>query len=166
MTYTDKQALFDKLSKNGKYSFQKSCQPGTAAYYEATIRLVTNPDGEVIKTKENPDPGVLVPFDGWIVEREEGDTYSISNESKEERWQPVAGKEGVFSPKPVPTAMVELEEETDIETGWGPMHGKPGDMLARYKEDNFAIIDRTVLGKTYEGVDELSQKKMQQIRND
>jgi hypothetical protein len=165
MTYADKQALFDKLSANGKYSFQKSCQPGTKAYYEATIRRVTNPEGEVIKTKENPDPGVLVPFDGWVVEREEGDTYPISDKTKEERWQPVAGKEGIFSPKPVPTAMVELTEEVDILTDWGPMHGKAGDMLARYKEDNFAIVDRTVLGQTYEGVDELSQQKIQAIRD-
>jgi hypothetical protein len=118
----------------------------------------------VIRTKENPDPGVLVPFGTSVVFREDGDTYPIADEVKEQRWQPVPGKLETYSPKPVPTTMVELDGEEDIVTPWGPQHGKAGDFLARYKENDFAIIDRTILGKTYEGVDEVSQRKLEEIR--
>ena len=148
---------FVKEGENGQFSFAKD------KYYEVNARRVTNPAGENVPTKENAK-GELAPKDSWIIERAPGDRYPIKQAEFDLRWQPVPGKPGVFSPRPVPTAMVELSAPLDIKTSWGDMHGKVGDFLVRYGEGNFAILDRKVLTETYVGSNAQSKAKLEAIK--
>lgn len=150
--------LFQSEGESGRFNFAKT------KYYEVTAKQVTKPEGEYIQTMENGKQGEFAAKDSWIVERSPTERYPIKNADFLERWQPVPGKPGVFSPKPVPTEMVELSKAVDIKTSWGDMHGNAGDFLARYKDGNFAIIARSVLPDTYGGVDPFSVAKLNALK--
>jgi hypothetical protein len=160
ISYADPEALFERSVQEGRrYVFEKN------KYYEVQARQVTAAEGELVVTKENAT-GELAKPGSWVVERQPGDVYPISNESFLQRWRPVDGKTGVFSPRPVPTEMVELTQPLDIKTKWGDMHGESGSFLARYEKGNFAIVERKALGETYAGSDANSQAKAVEITSE
>ncbi len=77
---------------------------------------------------------------------------------------PVAGKPGFFSPRSVPTPMVELPEGGIITVSWGDAQGGPGSFLAKYGEGDYNIItaaDLVNLG--YTGTDDASIAKLADI---
>ncbi len=150
--------LFQREGESGRFSFAKT------KYYEVKANQVSKPEGEYVQTLENGKQGEFAAKGSWIVERSPSEKYPITEAEFAKRWQPVAGKPGVFSPKPVPTDMVELSKAVDIKTSWGDMHGNAGDFLVRYGDGNFAIVARNVMPETYAGMDPASIAKLNAIK--
>lgn len=154
----DREALFAELAQSaGVFSFQKVARPGAKGYYEVEVRQITDPQGETVPTIERPE-GEFVPQGGYVLKRADDEQYPIDAVTLNRRWKPVAGKVGIYCPRPVPTRMVVLTADTTIWTMWGEMSGKTGSLLARYTDYDFAIVAADKFVETYEGSDEEAER--------
>jgi hypothetical protein len=133
--------------------------------------------GNKVVSKEQPD-GQVIDVGDWVLTRTDAEgTQQWTNWDESDprtdngqgakfqaRWKPVDGKPGHFSPRSVPTPMVELPEGGQLKVAWGDVQGGPGSFLAKYGEGDYNIITREDLIKfSYEGTDEASRAKLAEI---
>ena len=134
-------------------------KPGDKKYYEVTGKQLT--EAALVPTKEQPD-GQSAEAGDWIITRDT-QQWPLHNDVFEQRWKPVVGKPGFFSPRSVPTPMVQLPEGGKVKTSWGEAEGGPGSFLARYGEGDFNVITASDLVQTYVATDQASAKKLAEI---
>ncbi|MDR3613354.1 MAG: hypothetical protein P4L53_07300 [Candidatus Obscuribacterales bacterium] len=93
------------------------------------------------------------------------DVYTPPNSNFGERWKPVDGQPGQFSPRSVPTDMVFLPSgKFEIPTGWGTAKGEGPAFLAKYGDGDFNIITAKDLSETYKGTtDARSLAKLEEV---
>lgn len=176
---TEPKSVFD--GSEPKYVFAKpDLKPGEKKYYEIDAIQVDAhyiaKNGDKVVSKEQPD-GQLVEIGDWVLTRTEADGTSQSwtmwdqTSAKVQngqgayfqlRWKS-AGKPGKYSPRSVPTPMVELPNGGQLKVAWGDVQGGPGSFLAMYGEGDYNIITAADLVKTYSGTDEISQAKLAEI---
>ena len=177
---TDPKSVFD--AGEPKFTFVKpDLKPGEKKYYEITAEQVTADylatKGNKVVSKEQPD-GQIVDVTDWVLTRTgaDGETqqWTMWDETNEkvatgvaffqQRWKPVDGKPGYYSPRSVPTPMVELPEGGKLKVSWGEVEGGPGSFLAKYGEGDYNIITAKDVSETYDATDEASEKKLAEIR--
>jgi hypothetical protein len=178
---TEPKAIFDGATT--KYNFRKAdLKPGEKKYYEITAVQVDaafiEKNGDRIVTKEQPQ-GQVVAAGDWVLTQTDADgksqqwtMWDASHEMAksgqgayfQQRWNAVAGKDGYFSPRSVPTPMVELPEGGKLKVSWGEVQGGAGSFLAKYGEGDYNIITREDLVKLgYTGMDDVSIAKLEDI---
>lgn len=175
----DPESLFEHAGRSGRlYTFKKAdVKPGDKKYQEVhafqiTEEFLSAHPGYLVKTKEIPE-GVEVRPGQWVITRNEivagnvvPQQYTNDDDKFRARWKPVAGKEHVFSPRSVPTLMVELEAGGQVMTLYSkvPASGAAGAFLAWYGPHDFNIVARKDVHDTYPiGCDDLSVSKLAAI---
>jgi len=175
---TDPKAVFD--STEPKYLFAKAeLKPGDKKYYEITAVQVDAAylaeHGDRVVTKEQPE-GQPIEIGQWVLSKVEADgsimQWTNYDENSplalaglatkfQERWKPVDGKPGFFSPRSVPTPMVELPEGGTLKVSWGEASGGPGSFLAKYGEGDYNVITPTdIVNLGYTAGDDVSAAKI------
>ena len=156
-----------------KYVFVKpDLKPGDKKYYEVqavevTAEFLTANPGHKVVTKEQPE-GQTVEDGDWVVTRTDAtdgtsQQWPLRAPVFSARWKPVPDKPGCFSPRSVPTPMVELIHGGKVKTSWGEAEGGPGSFLAMYGVDDYNVITAKDLVGTYVGTDEASNAKLAEI---
>jgi hypothetical protein len=178
---TDPLNLFESLAPI--FNFAKpDLAPGAKGYYEIDAVQVDaayiEANGDKVVTKEQPE-GQTVAATDWIITKTEADgtsqrwtmwdeTNPLTDDGKgakfQARWKAVEGKAGKFSPKSVPTPMVEMKDAGSVKTGWGTPGGPAGSFLVQYGKQDYNVITREDLAKTYLGMDDASVAKMDEIK--
>ena len=174
----DPKAVFD--ASEPKFVFRKQdLKPGEKKYYEITAVQVDEAylaeHGDRVVTKEQPD-GQPIEVGQWVLTKVEADgtTQQWTNYDEnsplalaglatkfQERWKPVDGKPGFFSPRSVPTPMVELPEGGTLKVSWGEASGGPGSFLAKYGEGDYNVITPTdIVNLGYTAGDDVSAAKL------
>jgi hypothetical protein len=167
----DPESLFQVTSP--KYVFVKpDLKPGDKKYYEVqavqfTAEFLAANPGHKVVTKEQPE-GQTVEDTDWVVTRVDASDGSsqqwpLKDNVFSARWKPVPDKPGYYSPRSVPTPMVELIHGGKVRTSWGEAEGGPGSFLAKYGEGDFNVITAKDLLSTYVGTDEVSNAKLAEI---
>ncbi len=177
----DPKDIFDRGEP--KFVFCKAdLKPGDKKYQEVTAVQVDEAylaeHGDRVVTTEKPE-GQPIKVGQWVITKTEADGSSQQwtnyDETSpiaiaglgtkfQERYKPVDGKPGFFSPRSVPTPMVELPEGGTLVVSWGVASGGPGSFLAKYGEGDYNIItakDLVLLG--YTGTDDASVAKLADI---
>lgn len=178
---TDPKAVFE--ASEPKYVFCKAdLKPGDKKYNEITAVQVDAAyiaaNGDRVVTKEQPE-GQPIEIGQWVLTRVEADgsTQQWTNYDEtspiavaglgtmfQARWKPVAGKPGSFSPRSVPTPMVELPEGGKLKVSWGEASGGPGSFLAKYGEGDYNIITaKDLVNLAYTGTDAASAARLEEI---
>jgi hypothetical protein len=156
-----------------KYVFVKpDLKPGDRKYYEVeavqlTAEFLAQNPGYVVVTKEQPG-GQAVEATDWVITRTDatdGTTqqWPLRDTLFTARWKSVPDKPGYYSPRSVPTPMVELPLGGKVATSWGEAEGGPGSFLAMYGEGDYNVITAKDLVGTYVGTDEASNAKLAEI---
>jgi hypothetical protein len=156
-----------------KYIFVKpDLKPGDKKYYEVeavqlTAEFLAQNPGYKVVTKEQPG-GQAVEASDWVIARTDAtdgtrQEWPLKDHVFSARWKPVPDKPGYYSPRSVPTTMVELPLGGKVATSWGEAEGGPGSFLAKYGEGDFNVITAKDLVSTYEGTDDLSRAKLAEI---
>ncbi len=149
--------------------------PAQKQLYEVKFRKVTNPNGEMVPTLENPT-GETVQQGHWVAQRLDANGQPVIERGQVNQWpistdakvaktynvdpETLATKTEFVAPTRVdapPVHVVQLTEPIKIQTKWGAMDGKPGDWLANYDFNattntpgsDYAIISGTSFGQTY-----------------
>jgi hypothetical protein len=93
------------------------------------------------------------------------DVYTPPNSNFGDRWKPVDGQPGQFSPRSVPTDMVFLPSgKFEIPTSWGTAKTEGPAFLAKYGDGDFNIITAKDLSETYKGTtDARSLAKLDEV---
>jgi hypothetical protein len=120
-------------------------KPGDKNYYEVTAERLSEP--QLVPTKEQPMGQSAEPGD-WIITRDL-QRWPLRNDVFMQLYKPVPGKSGFFSPRSVPTPMVELPLGGKIKTSRGEAEGSPGSFLARYGVGDYNVITAKDLAETY-----------------
>jgi len=166
-----------------KFVFRKAdLKPGDKKYQEVTAVQVDAAyiaaNGDRVVTKEQPE-GQPIEIGQWVITKTEADgsTQQWTNYDEtspialagmgtkfQERYKPVDGKPGFFSPRSVPTPMVELPEGGTLKVSWGEASGGPGSFLAKYGEGDYNIITaKDLVNLGYTGTDDASVAKLAAI---
>lgn len=166
-----------------KFVFRKAdLKPGDKKYQEVTAVQVDAAyiaeHGDRVATKEQPE-GQPIEIGQWVITKTEADgsTQQWTNYDEtspiaqaglgakfQERYKPVDGKPGSFSPRSVPTPMVELPEGGTLKVSWGEASGGPGSFLAKYGEGDYNIITaKDLVNLGYTGTDDASVAKLAAI---
>jgi hypothetical protein len=180
---SDPSSTFD--ASPTKYLFAKAeLKVGDKKYYEVTARQVDqaylDEHGDKLVTKENAD-GQQLALTDWVITKTEDDgtsqQWALWDETNpnvadgkgasfQSRWNSVEGKPGSYSPRSVPTPMVELPEGGKVKVSWGDgwASGGPGSFLAKYGSADFNVITAADLVRLgYTGGDEISRQKLEEL---
>ena len=178
---SDPKSVYD--ASEPKFVFRKAdLKPGDKKYQEVTAVQVDAAylaaHGDRVVTKEQSE-GQPIEIGQWVITKTEADgtsqqwtnydeTSPIAQAGLgakfQERYKAVDGKPGFYSPRSVPTPMVELPEGGTLKVSWGEASGGPGSFLAKYGEGDYNIItakDLVTLG--YTGTDAASVAKLAAI---
>ena len=178
---SDPKAVYD--ASVPKFVFAKpDLKPGDKKYQEVTAVQVDEAylaeHGDRVVTTEQPE-GQPIEVGQWVITKTEADGTSQQWTNYDEtspiaiagqgakfqaRYKPVDGKPGFYSPRSVPTPMVELPEGGTLKVSWGEASGGPGSFLAKYGEGDYNIITAADLIKLgYTGTDDASVAKLADI---
>lgn len=101
-------------------------------------------EDEMVQTKEGP----VQAFKGdAILTGTQGENWPINKDKFAETYDV---NDGVCSKKALPVSAFVIDSEFKVKASWGLLEGKANDLVVKYGDNDYGVVDRDIFNETYD----------------